>query len=108
MFWFILCYFLFILFYFIHDKLIFKILGSRKGIVALFVYFMFFVCISFHFISVDFITRPGARRAPQGVGGLAILFYLYDTHQVLVELPQGVGSLVILFVLFVVQSIQFS
>jgi hypothetical protein len=43
----------------------------------------------------------------QGVGELAILFYvisyylisdnLYDMHQVLVELPQGVGGLAIFF-----------
>jgi hypothetical protein len=42
---------------------------------------------------------------PQGVGGLAILFYFisvyfYDTHQVLVGLPQGDGGLVPLFYLF--------
>jgi hypothetical protein len=43
---------------------------------------------------------------PQGVGGLAVLFYfiinqfipvdLFNTHQVLVGLPQGVGGLAIL------------
>jgi hypothetical protein len=34
---------------------------------------------------------------PQGLDGLAILFYFYNTHQVLVGLPQGVGGLAILF-----------
>jgi len=44
---------------------------------------------------------------PQGVCGLAILFYFisfyfifvysYNTHQVLVVLPQGVGGLAVLF-----------
>jgi hypothetical protein len=64
--------------------------------VALFVYFMFFVCISFHFISVYFYnTHQVLVGLPQGVGGLAILFYLYDTHQVFVGLPQGDGGLVL-------------
>jgi hypothetical protein len=41
---------------------------------------------------------------PQGVGGLAILFYLilvylHNAHQVLVGLPQRVGGLAILFYL---------
>jgi hypothetical protein len=44
----------------------------------------------------------GARRAPQGVGGLAILFYFilvyfHITHHVLGGLPQGVDGLAILF-----------
>jgi len=51
-----------------------KILGSRKGMVALFFYFICFVCISFYFISI----------------------YFYNTYQVLVGLPQGVGGLAIL------------
>jgi hypothetical protein len=46
---------------------------------------------------------------PQGVGGLAILFYFicYNTHQVLIGLPQGDGGLDLLFDLFVCISFYF-
>jgi len=39
---------------------------------------------------------------PEGVGGLAVLFYFisfyfHNAHQALVGLPQGVGGLALLF-----------
>ena len=75
---------------------------------ALFFYFILFVCISIYFNSVDFYnTHQVLVGLPQGVGALAfsfsflfILVYFHNKHQVLVGLPQGVGGLAGLFLFY--------
>jgi hypothetical protein len=93
--WFKLIYVILVYFHNTHQVLV--VLPQGVGGLAILFYFILFL-----FLFIVITRTRSSYGCPKGL--IVLLFYVYNTHQVLVGLPQGDGGLVLLFYLFCFHS----